>query len=396
MTDKIICHICKNPKRKPRFITQQIIICQWCITEVSNNKISPKAISEKQTAEYKLEPDELRIFSAFSLNLITDTLTIEERPNNSDYEELKKKVRKRDSYKCVRCFRGFEQGELHVHHIIPLSSHGRNSENNLVTLCHPCHNKQHPNYRVTRTYAIKRRPPIFYFVSVDIETTGLSNSDSIIEIAATKFANDSIIDTFSSLIRTRNVIPEHITKLTGITQAMVDAAPFPKIVMGDFVKFIEKHTLVFHNASFDTRFISKYLDYFDMKIENKILDTLSIARQKIPASPNHKLSTLIEYFNLPVSHSHRAKDDSLATGLLHLALKGIKHPTPRKKQPSKLNSTTNTKMKSSVADYLSTAQFNGEKGILSCLYCKSSLRVPKAKNIQIRCPICRNIFIAQT
>ena len=59
-------------------------------------------------------------------------------------------------------------------------------------------------------------------VSLDIETTGLDeNREAIIEIAAVKFNGRRIEDEFSTLINPGKNIPDFITGLTGIDNAMV-------------------------------------------------------------------------------------------------------------------------------------------------------------------------------
>ena len=62
-------------------------------------------------------------------------------------------------------------------------------------------------------------------VAIDIETTGLDeNRDSVIEIAAVKFKGARIEEEWSSLINPNRHIPEFITGLTGIDDAMVRQA----------------------------------------------------------------------------------------------------------------------------------------------------------------------------
>lgn len=286
---------------------------------------------------------DVRLVRAYFAGLVSHDRTALARPEPSEYEELKKRVRARDNYRCVCCLRGFAQGELHVHHVLPLSRYGTNCESNLVTLCHPCHNKQHPGFQVTRSYPIKRGAPTARFVAVDIETTGLSNEDSIIEIAAVKFVAGEVEDVFCSLVRSKRAIPAAVTRLTGITQSMIVEAPHPGIVIRDFVAFVSGQRLVFHNAPFDMRYISKYLTHFNLQVPNRVLDTLPIARKKLPELASHSLSALIQHFGLPVPRSHRAKDDSLATGLLYLALREMDSPRPKK--PKKKSSGTTKKLK---------------------------------------------------
>ena len=64
------------------------------------------------------------------------------------------------------------------------------------------------------------------FVALDVETTGLdAGRDSIIEIAAVKFKGSRIENQWESLINPNRHIPEFITTLTGIDDAMVRQAP---------------------------------------------------------------------------------------------------------------------------------------------------------------------------
>ncbi|PWI35371.1 HNH endonuclease [Vibrio albus] len=70
------------------------------------------------------------------------------RPSEQDWMELRKEVLDLDRYRCNIC--GKVPEEKHIHHIIPISSHGSNHINNLVTLCYKCHNNQHKGFTVTR------------------------------------------------------------------------------------------------------------------------------------------------------------------------------------------------------------------------------------------------------
>ena len=275
---------------------------------------------------------EIRLLRAFHIGLIDFDRTQHARPEHQEYEEQKRRIRARDSYRCVCCLRGFSQGELHVHHVLPLSRYGTNSDSNLVTLCHPCHSKQHPDIKVTRSFPIRRRPPTSRFVAVNVETTGLSKDDSIIEIAAVRFVGGQAEEIFCSLVRSKRVIPPQIEKLTGISQAMIATAPHPEVVMRDFVAFVSGYRLVFHNASFDMRFIGKYLEFYGHPLPDRILDTLPLARRKLPTLSSHRLASLVQHLGLPLTPSHRAQDDSLATGHLYLALRDIPPPRPKKKR----------------------------------------------------------------
>ncbi len=51
------------------------------------------------------------------------------------------------------------------------------------------------------------------FVAIDVETTGLSPiNNELIEISAIKYEGSKKIDTFSTLIKPKKVIPNEITR----------------------------------------------------------------------------------------------------------------------------------------------------------------------------------------
>jgi len=60
----------------------------------------------------------------------------------SDWDSRRKKVYKRDTYKCQNCGKDAGQNknvEIHAHHIVPISSGGSHKTTNLITLCSDCH-----------------------------------------------------------------------------------------------------------------------------------------------------------------------------------------------------------------------------------------------------------------
>src|SRR5690606_4272175 len=94
------------------------------------------------------------------------------------------------------------------------------------------------------------------FVVFDLETTGGSPADDrITEIGAVKVRAGEVLGEFSTLVDPGGPIPPFVSVLTGITDAMVMAAPRIEAVLPSFLEFIHGATLVAHNASFDTRFL---------------------------------------------------------------------------------------------------------------------------------------------
>jgi DNA polymerase III epsilon subunit family exonuclease len=155
------------------------------------------------------------------------------------------------------------------------------------------------------------------FVVFDIETTGLhAGNNEIIEIAAIKIANINNIehDTFNALIKPKKSIPANITKITGITNEMIENADDIKTVLKDFCEFIEDYPLVGHNIDFDVKFVSNKANKCNIEFKNKMLiDTLPLSKKAFPELDNHKLTTLAEHIGINVDRNHRALDDVLAT-----------------------------------------------------------------------------------
>jgi len=59
-----------------------------------------------------------------------------------NWNKLRFAIFKKYNYRCARCGK-YSQGNLHLHHIIPLSCGGSNSISNLVPLCPECHYEIH-------------------------------------------------------------------------------------------------------------------------------------------------------------------------------------------------------------------------------------------------------------
>jgi len=81
------------------------------------------------------------------------------RPNDPEYDLVRRKVLKRDRYQCQLCNK---RGKLQVHHIIPWADSPslRKSEFNLITLCIGCHKKvtkNEHNYMVMLTHIVNSK-----------------------------------------------------------------------------------------------------------------------------------------------------------------------------------------------------------------------------------------------
>ena len=152
------------------------------------------------------------------------------------------------------------------------------------------------------------------YVVFDIETTGFSASnDRIIEIGAVKVSQGQITDHFSEFVNPGIPIPPEITKLTSITDQMVeDADPIEKVLPA-FLAFCEGCSLVAHNAHFDTGFIRENCLRLGYPYDFTSLDTMTMARSFLGNLKNYKLDTVVTAMGCTLAHHHRAVDDAGAT-----------------------------------------------------------------------------------
>jgi len=157
---------------------------------------------------------------------------------------------------------------------------------------------------------------------IDFETTGLSPAvgDRATEIAIVlvEEASGKVVDRFQSLMNAGRYIPAFIENLTGISNAMVAAAPVADKVMREASRFVGNAPMVAHNASFDRRFWEAELGLAGEKANNPFACTMLVARRLYPQAPSHKLGVLIDYHRLPkAGRAHRAMADAeMAASLL--------------------------------------------------------------------------------
>ncbi|UJW80347.1 3'-5' exonuclease [Hydrogenophaga sp. SL48] len=156
---------------------------------------------------------------------------------------------------------------------------------------------------------------------IDFETTGISPGmgDRATEVAIVITEGDRIVDRYQSLMNAGVYIPGFITQLTGITNAMVQAAPPATTVMAEAARFVGDVPMVAHNASFDRRFWQAELALCGQPALQPFACTVLLSRRLYPEAPSHKLGSLVDRFGLPrTGKAHRALADAeMATELLH-------------------------------------------------------------------------------
>jgi DNA polymerase-3 subunit epsilon/ATP-dependent DNA helicase DinG len=148
------------------------------------------------------------------------------------------------------------------------------------------------------------------FVAIDIETTGLDNDrEAITEIGAVKFKGNRVEDEWSSLINPNRHIPEFITGLTGIDDAMVREAPRIRDVAHELEAFVGDLPIVGHNIRFDLGFLQKQIPFSF----NEVIDTYELASILLPNASRYNLGALGKQLGVALPATHRALDDARAT-----------------------------------------------------------------------------------
>jgi DNA polymerase-3 subunit epsilon/ATP-dependent DNA helicase DinG len=148
------------------------------------------------------------------------------------------------------------------------------------------------------------------FVALDVETTGLeAGVDEVIEIAAVKFRDDEVLETFQQLVKPRHSLPLKIARLTGITDEMLADAPRFSAVAPSFATFVKSYPVVGHSVGFDLRMLQAQ----GMRFPQQSYDTFEMATLLMPEAPSYSLSTLASMLGIVHNEAHRALADSDAT-----------------------------------------------------------------------------------
>ena len=153
---------------------------------------------------------------------------------------------------------------------------------------------------------------------LDLETTGFSPLyDEVIEVGILRIRNNEIVDEYNTFTKPNFGIDEYITKLTGITNEMVNNMPTFKSLKNEIIDFIGDDIILGHNTSFDIAFIQKK---FEQEYNNEYIDTLQLSRKVYPNFENHKLTHLAEKLGFP-RDSHRSIEDCITTKKLYDTIK---------------------------------------------------------------------------
>ena len=149
-------------------------------------------------------------------------------------------------------------------------------------------------------------------VVLDTETTGLSVKDGhrIVEIGCIELEN--LIPTknkFHCYLNPERKVSEKALSVHGYNDEFLSKQKKFNEVGEEFLKFIKDKKLIIHNAEFDLAHLNNELNLCGKKkINNEIIDTLVLARDKFPGAPV-SLDALCKRFR--IDNSRRTQHTAL-------------------------------------------------------------------------------------
>src|SRR5579864_6927866 len=161
-----------------------------------------------------------------------------------------------------------------------------------------------------------KKPPIR--VALDLETTGLhAEQDAILEIAAIKFQEATILDKMETFVSPGRSIPFRVQRLTGITPQHVADAPNFESIARPLQKFLGDYPIVGHSIPFDVGFLRRR----GLVRNNPLIDTFELATVLLPSLPSYNLGQVAQALNVQVIPGrHRAMVDTVLAMQVFLAL----------------------------------------------------------------------------
>ena len=185
-------------------------------------------------------------------------------------------------------------------------------------------------------------------VVLDTETTGISVKEGhrIVEIGCIEL--DNLIPTknkFHCYLNPERKVDEKAFEVHGYSDSFLSDKMKFREIADDFLRFIKDKRLIIHNAEFDLSHLNNELKIIGKnKIENEVVDTVSLARNKFPGSQN-SLDALCKRFKIDNSKrvQHTALIDCDLLAKVYINLIDQKEPTLDFKNKEEDISKLNTK-----------------------------------------------------
>jgi len=169
-------------------------------------------------------------------------------------------------------------------------------------------------------------------VVLDTETTGISVKEGhrIVEIGCIEL--DNLIPTknkFHCYLNPERKVSEKALEVHGYTDEFLASQKIFIDIVDQFLEFIKNKRLIIHNAEFDLGHLNNELSLLGKKkLDNEIIDTLILARDKFPGSPS-SLDALCKRYRVDNSKrtNHTALIDCDLLAKVYINLIDQKEPT---------------------------------------------------------------------
>ena len=183
-------------------------------------------------------------------------------------------------------------------------------------------------------------------IVLDTETTGLSVKEGhrIVEIGCIEL--DNLIPTkkkFHCYLNPERKVSEKAFEVHGYSDSFLSDKMKFREIADDFLRFIKDKRLIIHNAEFDLSHLNNELQIIGKnKIDNEVIDTVLLARNKFPGS-QISLDALCKRYRIDNSKrvQHTALIDCDLLSKVYINLIDQKEPTldfkNKEEEVSKLN-----------------------------------------------------------
>ena len=169
-------------------------------------------------------------------------------------------------------------------------------------------------------------------VIIDTETTGLSVKEGhrIVEIGCIELENlNPTKNRFHCYLNPERKVSEKALEVHGYTDEFLSNKKKFKEIVDEFLDFIKDKKLIIHNAEFDLSHLNNELKLLNRKgIQNDVVDTLVLAREKFPGS-SVSLDALCKRYRIDNSKrvQHTALIDCELLSKVYINLIDQKEPT---------------------------------------------------------------------
>ena len=169
-------------------------------------------------------------------------------------------------------------------------------------------------------------------IILDTETTGLDprNGDRVIEIGCVELINHIPSGRhFHRYLNPERAVSLEAARLTGIEESFLADKPRFAAVVDELLEFIGDAPIIAHNAEFDLAFLNAELQRAGRPgfSNERLVDTLLLARRKHPTSPN-SLDALMSRYQIDARRRtlHGALLDAELLAEVYIELIGGRQP----------------------------------------------------------------------